>query len=91
MRAGRVEQFVEVDLTGGISGAGEHAWDPLANTVLTEDPDQVVIVGQTDPTYHITWDYKDGGRFRVADVADGSDTTSGTNAGKLRVRVEGLR
>ena len=88
VRAGFVVQFVEVDLTGGISGDGEHAWDPSANTAL-EKPEQVVIVGQTDPAYQIVWDHEDGGRFRVANILDGTDTAQGTNAGKVRVRVEG--
>ena len=88
-RAGRVVQLVTVDMTSGISGAGEHSWDPVSNTALSEAPRDVVIVGQTDPAFNITWDFEDGGRFRVADVSDGSDAAAGADAGKVRVRVRG--
>ena len=89
-RAGMEVDYQVVDMTGGISGTGVHSWDPASVSVINE-PEQVVIVGQTDPAYHIVWDFADGAQFRVANVSDGTDTTSGTNAGKVRVRIEGLR
>lgn len=90
-------EYVEVDMTGGISGAGVHAWDPAANTGF-DDPDEVSVVGQSDAGYQIAWDYATGGQFQVkyADydaAADGAliDAPAGTNVGTVRVRVEGRR
>lgn len=89
-------EYVEVDLTGGITNAGNEPWDPEANTGLT-NVEAVEIVGQTDAGVNITWDHVNS-QFLVtyADydaAADGKliDAPAGTAAGKVRVRVEGRR
>lgn len=90
-------EYVEVDMTAGISGAGVHAWDPVANTGF-DDPEEVSVVGQSNAGFQITWDYVNGGQFLVTygdydAAADGAliNAPVGTNAGKIRVRVEGRR
>lgn len=100
INAGVLEvQYVEVDMSGGISGAGVHSWDPTSNTQF-DDPKAVTIVGKdpTAATFNIAWDHVDGTQFQVSHydydaAADGAaiDAPSGTNAGKIRVRVEGRR
>jgi hypothetical protein len=92
-------EHAEVDMTGGISGAGVHSWDPAANTGLA-DPESVEIVGRdgTAAGLLIYWDHTDGTQFLVkenVDTGDGTggtqDAAAGTNAGKVRVRVTGRR
>ena len=100
INAGVLEvDYVEVDMTGGISGAGVHSWDPASNTQF-DAPESVSIVGQdgTAAGFLIKWDHVDGTQFRVKEVVDTGDGTggvqdaaAGTNAGKVRVRVEGRR
>lgn len=90
-------EYAEVDMTGGISGAGVHAWDPASNTGF-DDPEEVSVVGQSDAGYQIVWDHTNGGQFQVKygdydAAADGAliDVPAGTNVGTVRVRVEGRR
>ena len=89
--------YEEVDLSGGITNAGNEPWDPEANSELDE-VESVSIVGQTDAGVNIAWDHANGGRFLVTygdyDAAtDGklTDASAGTAAGKVRVRLEGRR
>lgn len=89
-------EHTTVDLTGGITNAGNEPWDPEANTAL-DNVESVSIVGQDDPGVNITWDWVNE-RFLVtyADydaAADGKliDAPAGTTAGTVRVRVEGRR
>lgn len=90
-------EYETVDMSGGISGAGVHAWDPAANTGF-DDPLEVAIVGQSDAGYVIEWDHVNGGQFQVkyADydaASDGAliDVPAGTAVGEVKVRVEGRR
>lgn len=90
-------EYAEVDMSGGISNAGHHLWDPSANTAI-DDPKSVTVVGKdaTAADFLIDWDHVNADRFQVKHfdydaAADGAgiDAPSGTNAGKIRVRVEG--
>lgn len=100
INAGVLEvEYAEIDMTGGISGAGVHAWDPTANTQF-DDPESVEIVGHdgTAAGFLIRWDHVDGTQLIVKEVNDTGDGTggvqdvaAGTAAGKVRVRVEGRR
>jgi hypothetical protein len=91
--------YVEVDMSDGISGAGVHAWNPASNTGITA-PEAVSVVGK-DPTaaeYLVSWDHDAGDRFIVKEVVDTGDGTGGvqdlaqgTDAGIIKVRIEGRR
>lgn len=83
--------YATVDVgAGGISNAGHHLWDPTGNTEL-DDPTNVTVTGQEDPSYQIEWDSLNGDRFHVTNVADGTDVAAGTDIGEVQIRVEGRR
>jgi len=73
-----------------LTNANNEPWDPEANTGLT-DVDAVTIVGyDSGTTYTVTWNHVDE-QFEFAAIADGTDPTSGTDVGEVKVRVEGRR
>lgn len=78
-----------VDVTS-LSNGGHHVWDPTTQTAF-DDPQAVRVIGQEDPSYHIEWDHVNGDRFHVTNVSDGTDVTSSTDIGEVRLQVEGRR
>jgi hypothetical protein len=77
-----------VDLSS-LSDAGYEDYDPTANTGVA-DPHTVDVVGQTDPSYRVTWN-PDQSRLDVRAVSDGSEPAEGTDCGSVDVVVEGRR
>jgi len=77
-----------VDLSG-LSNEGYEDFDPDAETGIN-DAHTVDVVGQTDPTYRVTWN-PDEARLDVRDVSDGSSPAQGTDCGSVDVVVEGRR
>lgn len=77
-----------VDITD-LDEAGRHNVDPSGVTGI-EDPDAVHVVGQEDATYAFTWNHVDGA-LDVRDSSDGSEPAAGTDAGEVKLLVEGRR
>ena len=86
---GALNVKTETVTVGSTSDAGHHVWDPAQTGI--DNPESVSVVGQSDPTYALSWDSANGDRFHVVNVADGSDVASGTDIGTVTLRVEGRR
>jgi len=82
-------EYATVDASA-LTNANNEPWDPEANTGLS-DVDAVEIVGYTEgTTYTVAWNHS-AQQFEFATIADGADPGAGTDAGEVRVRVEGRR
>jgi len=90
INAGVLEvEYTTLDVSS-LTNANNEPWDPTANTQFNE-PKSVTVVGYDEAaTYTVEWDHSQEA-FVFATIADGSDPTSSTDVGELRIRVEGRR
>jgi len=81
--------YVTVDITS-LDSAGFEPFDPDAVAGLS-DPSEygVRVVGQESTAQLIRWDSLNS-RISVVEVADGTDTTSGTDVGEVILELHGV-
>jgi len=81
--------YVTVDITSLDSG-GFEPFDPGSVTGL-ESPSRfgVRVAGQEATAQLVRWDTANS-RLSVVEVADGSDTTSGTDVGEVVLEIHGV-
>ena len=80
--------FVAVDITS-LANAGNEPFDPTAVFDELGDVHGVAVVGMENAdSYAVAWDHL-ANQLTVVSAADGSNVTSGTDVGEVRIKVEG--
>ncbi|WP_256394111.1 hypothetical protein [Natronoarchaeum rubrum] len=81
--------FHTIDVTS-LDSAGAETYDPSTEVGLdTDHTGGISVVGQEDATNLVRWDHINE-QLAVVAVADGTDVTSGTDVGEVRLKVEGI-
>lgn len=81
--------YVTQDVTS-LTNTGNEPYSTWVDNSGIDNPDAVTVVGQEEDNQILVPDHLND-QFHVVQVSDGSDITSGTDIGEVKVRIEGRR